>query len=410
MGIQPSASRTALLLACPRPFDEEVEEGPDLPGEPARYGSAFHAVLAECLRVDKTGGKIGKKPLERTDRFAREVDTATAKYDVKAVTHELAGHVKSSAGVLRNWLKREKLEVYAVEEAYAVELRNDDVENPWDNWDARKIPPHDEDHHYLINQGEIAGTVDLIAHNEESGRAVVIDHKTGSGDEEKFAQPASIPQMRTLGLMAAAPHFTDSAEVGIFHADRRGLPIVYAEPYQSRAQANHAAELHAALGRIGQGFLRPGPQCKRCPARVTCPAWAADLLAESTAALVASANTLAIEPIDPTSLYATLRVVEEGEAPLALEVRAGALYELLKKFRALDKAGTEEIRRLVRAGSIVEMRDGKVLTLQKQTYETLSKKSVIEALGKVDGEKELARLRKKGAIREATREMLVPEK
>ena len=130
MGIQPSASRTALLLACPRPFDEEVEEGPDLPGEPARYGSAFHAVLAECLR-----GKH-KMPFEKSAGYAREIDKAVAAYDVKAATHELAGHVKSSAGVLRNWLTREKLEVAVVEQAYAVWPKNGIAT-------ARAIEPHD---------------------------------------------------------------------------------------------------------------------------------------------------------------------------------------------------------------------------------------------------------------------------
>lgn len=402
MGLQPSASRTALLLACPRPFDPELEEDPDLPGEPARYGTAFHAVLASCLRSP------AKKPLERSAGYAREIDRAVVKNDVKRAAQELAGHVKSSVQVLRNWLTREKLKVYAVEKAYAVEIRDDDVEHPWDNWDVREIPPHDEDHRYSVAQGELPGTIDLIAHNEESGRAIVVDHKTGSGDEEKFAQPASIPQMRTLGLMATAPHFTDSAEVAIFHADRRGLPSMYAEPYGSGEQERHAKDLHRALSLIGRGFLRPGPQCKRCPARITCPAHAADLLAESTVALVSSANTLACEPINPKSLLALPdeTALDAG----SLEGRAGALYELLKKFRALDKAGSEEIKRLVRSGALIETRDGKVLTLQTQTYETLSKKSVLEALGKVAGEKELARLREKGAIKETTREMLIGEK
>jgi ribosomal protein L19E len=86
------------------------------------------------------------------------------------------------------------------------------------------------------------------------------------------------------------------------------------------------------------------------------------------------------------------------------------LYELLKCFRALDEAGTKEIRRLVQEGKIIETRDGKVLAIRTEKFETLSKKSVIEALGKVAGEKELKRLRAKGAIREATREKLVTEK
>jgi len=392
MGLQPSASRTALLLLCPRPFDPALEADPDLPGEAARYGSAFHLILASCLRSSS------KKPLEKTAAYAREVDRAAREYDVKGAVHELAGHVKGSVKVLRNWLVREKLQVAEVERAYGIHPKADG------SWGARVIPPHDEDHRYDVRVGEMPGTVDLIAVSSNHAQAVVIDHKTG-GESYGFAQPSSLPQMRTLGLVAGSPHIEGpDIEVGIFHADRRGLPIVYAEPYEASTQRSHVAELHQALSRIGQGFLRPGAHCSRCQARITCPAQAADLLAEGTAALVASANALAVEPVDPKAILAPV----EGSA--ALEVRAGALYELLKRFRALDKAGSDEIKRLVRGGAIIETCEGKVLTLQTQTYETLSKKSVIEALGKIAGEKELARLRKKGAIREATREMLVGEK
>lgn len=390
MGLQPSASRTALLLACPRPFDPGLEADPDLAGEPARYGSAFHAIAASCLR---TGGRGTKKaPLETTPAYAKAVDAAAAEYDVKAATHELAGHVKSSVKVLRNWLAREKLEVAEVEKAYAIWPRANGT------WTTRAIPPHDDEHRYASAPGEVPGTVDLIAVTSNRTRAVVIDHKTG-GEDHGFAVPASIPQMQTLGL--AAPGV---AEVGIFHADRRGLPIMYAEPYEPRDQHDHAVELFKALARIGSGFLRPGPQCKRCPTRLSCPAHAADLLSEGTAALVERANSLAVEPVGPSGIL----IPHEGEAPL--EIRAGALYELLKRFRALEKAGSEEIKRLVKAGAVIETREGNVLAIQTQNYETLSKKSVLEALGKVAGEKELARLRKKGAIREATREMLVGEK
>jgi hypothetical protein len=398
MGLQPSASRTALLLACPRPFDPELEEGPDPSREPARYGTAFHAVLASCLRSP------AKKPLERSDSYAKEIDRAAVKNDVKRAAQELAGHVKSSVKVLRNWLTREKLEVAVIEQAYAVWPRENGLVT------TRPIEPHDEDHRYKSAPGEVPGTVDLVALSSNRERAVVLDHKTGSGDEDKFAQPAEIPQMRTLGLVAteiASLRGGVGVEVGIFHADRRGLPIVYAEPYDRDEQGRHAVQLHRALSQIGSGFLRPGVQCKYCPAKTTCPAWAADLLAESTVALVSSANTLACEPIDPKALLA---LPDETALGVSLETRAGALYELLKKFRALDKAGSEEIKRLVRSGAVIETRDGKVLALQKQTYETLSKKSVIEALGKVAGEKELKRLREKGAIKEATREMLIGEK
>ena len=48
MGIQPTASRTDLLLECQYAFGKDVEVY-DPPGEPARYGSAFHFVLADLL-------------------------------------------------------------------------------------------------------------------------------------------------------------------------------------------------------------------------------------------------------------------------------------------------------------------------------------------------------------------------
>lgn len=390
MGVQPSASRTELLLACPRPFDPETESDPDLSGEPARYGSAFHQVLAACLSTPK-----GKKPLEKTAGYARAIDRAAITFDVKGTREELAGHVKSSVRVFRNWLTREKLEVSKVERAYAVTPRANGT------WSARELKLPDKDHHYDIDDGEVPGTVDLIATSANRRRAVVIDHKTGSWVTKDFARPTRIPQMRTLGL---ALEGKAQSEVGIFHADRLGLPALYAEPYELLDQKSHVKALHGALKRIGTGFLRPGPQCERCKARDTCPAKAAELLGESTMVLVDSANTLAAEPIDPKGLLAPR---EDG---LTIEERAGALYNLLKLFKRLEKAGSAEIKRFVRAGGVIETRDAKVLAIQTQTFETVSKKSILAAFGKIKGERELRRLRAAGALYESTREMVIQEK
>ena len=380
MGVQASASRSALLLICPRPFDPDTPVEDSTSGEPARYGSAFHQVIATCLR--------SKKALNPA-QYAKAVDAAALRHDVRRSSAELAGHVRSSLKVLQNWLKREGLdEITQVETAAAVRPNADGT------WEVRSIPPHDEEHRYDVEADEIPGTVDLVVRTGNRRRTVIIDHKTGSYATDDFARPSKIPQMRTLGLLGN--------EVGIFHADRLGLPMVYAEPYEIEDQKWHAKILHRALGRVGEGLMRTGPHCARCPAHDSCPAQAADLLSEGTAALVRATNALVVEPIDP-------------QAPLApplngstVETRAAALYDLLKRFRALEKAGSEEIRRLVRAGRLIETRNG-VLTLQEQTYETLSKKSVIDALGKVAGEKELKRLREKGAVREASREQLVAE-
>lgn len=391
MTIQPSASRTELLIACPRPFEPETEVDVDLPGEGARYGSAFHQVIAACLRPSKS-----KKPFEKTAAYPKEIDRATSKFDVKDTRAELAGHVKSSVKVLRNWLEREKLSVTQVEMAYAVRPQAKGA------WAVREIPPFDDDHRYEVEPDEIPCTVDLIATTRNRRLIVVLDHKTGTwGDVQAFARPSLIPQMRTLGLI---PQGKDETELAIFHADRMGLPAVYSEPYERNEQKRHAMALRSALDRIGYGFLRPGDQCKHCKARTSCPAKAAELISEGTEVLMASANKLIVEPIDPQGLLAP------REDDLTVEERAGALYDLLKRFRKIEKAASDEIKRLVKAGAIIETREGEVLTLRPERFETLSKKSVLAAFGKIAGERELKRLRAKGAIVESTREKLVTEK
>lgn len=382
--MQPSASKTDLLLACPRPFEIEVENS--IAGEPARYGSAFHQILAACLRR-KTA------PLEKTAPYMKEVDKAAARFDVKGAAAELAGHVRSSAGVLRNWLAREKLEVIEVETAYAINAERSGLYN------ARPIEAHDDEHHYDAAPHEIPGTVDLIVGDKNRRRLVVIDHKTGAwGDSAVFATPTKIPQMKTLGLAVNAPN----VEVGIFHADRMGLPVLYSEPYEKRERYEHATALRTAVDLVGLGFLRPGPQCGRCPCRSRCPAHQAELISETTEAIGRAANAFAVEPIAGP-------LVPAGAEKLAIEERAGLLYEVLQKFKKLEEAGRAEIKRLVRNGTVIETRDGKTLAIRTQTYETLSMKSLREALGKVAAEKVIAKLRKQGAVRESTREMLVGE-
>jgi hypothetical protein len=245
-------------------------------------------------------------------------------------------------------------------------------------------------------------------------RVIVVDHKTGMYEDwyaanEVFALPTTVAQLRTLGLAVRSSKAQFAGlELGIFHADRQGLPAIYAEPFDRELQVLHAQKLHAALERRGQGFIRPGEHCAHCPARIGCPARAAALLVESAEVLTEAANKIIREPIDPRALY--VLPTEEIATPGLLESRAGALFDMLKRFRELEKVATAELRRLVKSGVVVETKEGNVLSIRTQVYETLSKKSVLEALGKVAGERELARLRKKGVIREATREMLIGEK
>lgn len=386
MGIQPSASVTGLLLACQRPFDPELQLEASEPGEPARYGSAFHFVLAEMLRAKKAMS---------AGTYAKWIDFAATRWDVKPAAHELAGHVKSSEKVLRNWLAREKLKIVEVERSYAF--------NP-KNMRTRNATPPDEEHRYDLKPGKIGLTLDLWARSD--AHEVVIDHKTGHHDGDwytdeedvTFALPRKLPQMRTLGTAIGVERWKRPLQIGVFHADRRGLPMMYSEELPQEEMTAHGKALAGALDRVGDGSLRPGAQCKRCPAALTCPAHAADLLGDGTRALVEAATTLGDEPLDPRGM-----LVPRGNT--SLEARAAALYKLLKRFDKLSEAGREEIKRAVRAGAVIEV-DGKVLELREESYETLSKASIMRTLGPLPGAKLIAKLRKQGVVEQKTREKL----
>ncbi len=400
MGVQISASKTDVLLTCPRPFDEATVILPEETNEAALYGSAWHRITGKCLAK---AVRNKSKPLELTDEYVRVVDRAAIEFGVEDCRRELAGHVKSSLKMLRTWLKREKLEIVEVERAHAVAPKRDG------SWTTRVIAPHDKDHVYTCDRDEVPGTVDLIARGESD--TVVIDHKTGfyenwfGADETVyFALPTSVAQLRTLGLFLPRDL---NVRLGIFHADRGGLPAMYAEPYENSRRASHALALYEALNLVNAGFLRPGTHCERCPARDGCPARAATMLVETAAVLVPTANRLMLEPIDPNALAA---LPVDPVPPEVLAQRAGALYDLLKRYRKLDDAATDEIRRLVRAGAIIETQDGRALKIRTQEFETISKQSIIDALGKVAGARTIARFRKKGALRNGTREQLVAEK
>ncbi len=400
MGIQPSASVTGLLLLCQRPFDPEIEIEPVEPSESARYGSAWHWVTAECFRRPKMGTK--------GSAYVKTVDYAVTRWEIKPAAEELARHVRSSLQVLHNWLKREKLEVVEVEKSYSY--------NPTTS-KLRETDAPDEDHRYPLKPGEIGLTLDLYAYSPS--RVVVIDHKTGwhdgdwyiEGEGVSFALPHKLPQMKTVGTALSrntragvdgkgSAYRGRPMHVGIFHADRRGLPMMHHEELEIGEMAAHDKALAQAIARVGDKSLRPGPHCVRCPARVDCPAQAADLLGEGATALMSAAMVLGEEPVDTRGMLALPRGSE------SVEKRASALWKLLKRFEVIKKAGHEEIRRLVKRGGLVEV-DGQVLELREESFEMLSKASIYRALGRTEGDKLIKRLRAKGVVEQSTREKLV---
>src|ERR1700732_1751896 len=173
-GLQPSASRTELLLNCQYPFGREVPREVEV-SEPARYGLAFHELMAEMLRVGRIVPLIGKKTA-----LKRRID-----YE------EVVPHVKAAFNVLDVWLSGKnpwglnfRSGVEKTEASFALGDRALGL------GDTRPISnPTADTHEYLdLREGEIAGTIDYFSTQERAEKRfkLVIDHKTGFGD---FSNP-----------------------------------------------------------------------------------------------------------------------------------------------------------------------------------------------------------------------------
>ena len=328
MKLQPSASRSSILLECSFPFSIEVE--PEEAGEPARYGTSFHSLLAWLL-LNK-----GKK-----EGYERQVDLAVVAGRLPpSSSRDLPGHARSSYGLLAGWLKgknpwgrdflREKLEV---EKSYALGLGKKPT--------VRNIRnPTAEGHVYEdLLPGEISGTADLVL------GPLVIDHKTGSS--ETFDDPSQKPQLKTLALV---PFLRGEKRpiAGVLHASRRGLPVIHADEVEVGELKKHARTLGEKLSRIGDGSLRPGPWCGRCPAREVCPAQHGDLLKRSSEIVKSSMGVK--EFLDG----------DDGERRIMVAADIGRYHLLFHQLEALLQVGRKEIRPVGRGASLKRLSRGQM--------------------------------------------------
>jgi hypothetical protein len=389
--MQPSASRTELLLECSYPFDPRHTFAPGEVGEPARYGSAFHEVLARVLDHPKanTHREIGRWASIAAKRYALD----------DSIVEELTLHVTQAAPVLITWLggknpwredfTKSKLET---EQSFA--------------WSpsllARDTASPDSEHVYPeLKPRQMGGTVDLLRRSGAGKMALVLDHKTGEDPSGSFSRPHKLPQL--LSLAAAVTSLTGtrkSAIVAVFHARRRGLPIVYSEKVDSPTLQEHSGKVFEALLRVGDGSLRPGAWCARCPARSVCPAQDAELLSHA-AKLLGGLHAQGSEAL----------LVSNGNAGLTRAQALGNLYEIVKKSEDLAARAREEIRNeIVRTKVMPELADGRHLTVISREVERLSKSTLTRGLGRLAAEREIERLRKIGGLEQATQTQLHAEK
>lgn len=356
--MQVTASKVGLLLNCQRPFDPATPISREEPSEAMRYGSALHEAL------EHEGRKVDFEALAKKWKLPSQCAV------------ELQQHAIRALRFLTDWMRKNQFEVkfQAVSRETHRATRFGKMRAP----ETRTCNFDVETHHYDLHKGEFGGTDDLLL--VAGDIRIVLDYK--SGDYGTWHSPASLPQMLTLALQTEATH------VAILHTPREGVIQLYVEEVTKEALEEHASRLWSAMRRIGDGSLRPGDWCKRCPAREGCPSKDGELLTRST-------NMLA--------------TIVKGAPLMPGDVDPGKLHMFLQEFERLAKRAREALREEVRSGAVIARPDGKVLRLKPQERESLSKASVVRALGKQKGEKMLTKLRDLGAIETSTIEMLVAE-
>lgn len=343
--VQPSASRTDLLLECGRPFAPNTEADSREDSEASEYGTRWH--LAMYRRM-----------------FGGSQDP-----DVP-----LAAHVEDAHELLLRWIAGDNpwgiaWTVIGGEQATAgLPLAN--------GYTLSRPTLLDEGSHtYALGAGEIGGTYDLLL--EGGGRRCVLDYKTGNWHASEFAFPASMGQMRTLAAMTIAD------TCAILHTPRGTTPVIYAEGLDRADREAHVRRLYSSLGRVGDGTLKPGPHCHFCPAHTSCPTNDGRLLARSES---------------------LMRRFDRQPLSNLLESDPGLLHQLLSDYDKLAKRARSMLRDRVAGGEVIERPDGKTLEMIHKTVESLSKASVVRALGADKAEALLAELRRRGCLEVTERE------
>ena len=421
--MNPSASQTALLIQCSRPFGPGVNIDRGLSAEAAKFGLAWHAVAAHAIPNGKLPTMKALGPV-----ILKEADA----YSIPHLALELEAHLFASLPKLFVWLnqipraKHEVIEVL-VEKSFALHPasgRVREIENPTV-----------EDHHYAIKEGEeIPGTLDLaIIVGTKDPRnhrrwlriscVYMTDHKTGEGD---FSRPDQLPQILTLAVMllgflkAQGIRRQPKVVGGVFHAFRRGIAKMYDDEIDPKALQAHREALALAHARIGDGTMRNGPMCQRCPARTGCPAGDSDLLVKAEALIrqsnLAGARLLGSQPGSkdskspqgPEEARVAKLALRGAPGAMSPDRKLGMLYEVIKNAEDLAKRGLAAIRAEVKNGALPELSNGKTLAIQERRVERMSKKAFISTYGRLKAERLFDTWRKDGALVKQAEEFMAP--
>jgi PD-(D/E)XK nuclease superfamily len=398
--MDPSMSWSWLLLECSYAFSLEFRNTTS--GEPARFGSGYHDIIA---------GRLQGKTLDTAAVAKKWGD------DIKA--DELDGLVTQSFPILQSWLqgRNEFKTPFIDSKGKALKGRKLMLEKAValrPGTSGRFIAGHNEEHEYEdLEDGEIPGTLDLanipVAPNKTE-LVLVMDHKTGEAEE--FHDPLGKPQLRSLAAAVMRATGTKEAIVAVNHARRRGLAKIYADKVSLKELKEYETKLGSSMSRIGDGSMRPGPWCKWCPAARAniCPARDGNLL--ETAGNVLTGLTAAGGALSQEGLTANDVVVARAGSSLTREQKIGHLYEITRKAEALAKRVRDEIRGEIIAskGRLLPPIEDGYLVVREYEKEEIGKKSIMDAMGKMAGTREIERLRRAGAFRTVKVQQLYPEK
>jgi hypothetical protein len=381
--MQPSASRSALLIACSRPFDPDLVFPRDLPGEPARWGSAWHEVVAIII--------AGTRKMPTVVKLAAMTLRAARHHDVEGAADELTNHLLQNLPEVLRHINENTTGVVQAESSIAYNPVTDK---------ARLIPlPTEDEHRYEVSKHEIGMTYDWAY---ETPRYVEIgDHKTGLSDDDKkdFSRPDKLEQLLTLALgYRALRRIKKPIRLAVNHSFRRGMAKVYWEEADEKVLKQHREKLAESMKRIGDGSLRPGSQCNDCPARSVCPAGDSGLL-DRAESLLKGTNVLG----------AALVLTSNDQTKLTRQRRLGDLYEVVDAAMDIAERSRAAIKEEIRNGVLPELSDGRRLVLKTRKVERLSKTAYVDVYGKLQAERMFSKLRADGVLVKKEEEYLAKD-
>lgn len=240
--------------------------------------------------------------------------------------------------------------------------------------------PYTDTARYLVETGErdysgrkineLPGTGDLAIVPRDRDVVYVWDWKTGS----KVYDSEVNGQLRSLGLGMARIVQRSTAIVTIVRIDDDFLEPVPPATLDARSLDLHRDALRRAISqaRSANPFLRPGTHCSShyCDYIEMCPAHR-----------------------DPMSLGDEMHSLEDRS-------RLGVLYARYKAAEKMMEAVGNRFKREIEMNGPFECEDGSHAVLKDASKRTLSKTSIVRALGKVDGLELYDQLVERGCVDE----------